>query len=153
MSTLTSFRRSYTPEGSPPARRRRLEAPPSKELESAGLPVHPVSKQETGFSHEVEAGSSRETEAGSSRQQATSHTSNATVEIVSRFFNKLTNWIGRSYKVSARDTDISNVDPSRDDLVTWLKKLDDLIYVYGWDENYARHVAVNKLRGLAERST
>ncbi|KAJ3641384.1 hypothetical protein Zmor_027894 [Zophobas morio] len=56
----------------------------------------------------------------------------------------------RGTGVSVRDRDIPNFNPADDDVEMWLSKLDDYRELYGWDEKYVCHIAVNKFRGSAE---
>ena len=56
----------------------------------------------------------------------------------------------RGTGVSVKDRDVPNFNPADDDVEMWLSKLEDYRELYGWDEKYVCHIAVNKFRGSAE---
>lgn len=53
--------------------------------------------------------------------------------------------------VTVRDhNDINEFNPSQDEVRDWISKINKLSIIYGWDDAYICHLAINKLRGPAE---
>lgn len=134
MANPAESERSYTPEGSPPARRRRLQSNGASErlLQNESTPRQ------------------RSDGDGSEAGRAGLNVSVDSLQTVSNFLNKLSTLSEQNYNVSVNDKDIGEFNPFYDDVELWLKKLDEYALIYRWNDNYVRHLAINKLRGTAE---